>query len=71
MIQTLSKQYKIVVVSPRNHFLFTPLLPSTTTGTLEFRSIVEPFRTSKIMDHVTYYQGQCVKFEPERNGICP
>ena len=31
------KKYNVVVVSPRNHFLFTPLLVSTTVGTLEFR----------------------------------
>jgi len=34
----------VTLVSPRNHFLFTPLLPSTTVGTLEFRSIIEPLR---------------------------
>ncbi|GEM_PF-5470317 len=39
--------YDITVVSPRNHFLFTPLLPSTTVGTIEFRSIIEPIRTAK------------------------
>lgn len=32
------------VVSPRNYFLFTPLLPSVTVGTLETRSIIEPTR---------------------------
>ena len=31
------KVYDVIVVSPRNHFLFTPLLCSTTVGTLEFR----------------------------------
>ena len=36
--------YNVIVVSPRNHFLFTPLLCSTTVGTLEFRSIIEPVR---------------------------
>ncbi|XP_067131727.1 uncharacterized protein [Centruroides vittatus] len=36
--------YDIAVVSPRNYFLFTPLLCSTTVGTLEFRSIIEPVR---------------------------
>ena len=30
-------KFDVSVVSPRNHFLFTPLLPSTTVGTLEFR----------------------------------
>jgi NADH:ubiquinone reductase (non-electrogenic) len=29
--------YRPIVISPRNHFLFTPLLASTTVGTLEFR----------------------------------
>jgi NADH:ubiquinone reductase (non-electrogenic) len=29
--------HKVFVLSPRNHFLFTPLLASTTVGTLEFR----------------------------------
>ncbi len=36
--------YQLTLAAPRNHFLFTPLLPSTTVGTLEFRSILEPFR---------------------------
>ena len=33
---------ELTVLSQRNHMLFTPLLPQTTTGTLEFRSICEP-----------------------------
>ena len=33
------EKYDVVLVSPRNHFLFTPLLPSTAVGTLEFRAI--------------------------------
>ncbi|KAF2467672.1 uncharacterized protein BDR25DRAFT_305435 [Lindgomyces ingoldianus] len=36
--------YHITVVSPSNHFLFTPMLPSATVGTLELRSLVEPVR---------------------------
>lgn len=36
--------YDVTLISPRNHFLFFPLLPSATTGTVEFRSIVEPLR---------------------------
>lgn len=38
------EQFDVTVVSPRNYFLFTPLLPSVTVGTVESRSIVEPFR---------------------------
>ena len=41
----LSAQKNLTVVSPNNHFLFTPLLPSTAVGTLEFRCVQEPVRT--------------------------
>ena len=37
-------RYEVHVVSPRNYFAFTPLLPSVTCGTVEARSIVEPVR---------------------------
>lgn len=36
--------YDVQVVSPRNYFAFTPLLPSVTCGTVEARSVVEPIR---------------------------
>jgi NADH:ubiquinone reductase (non-electrogenic) len=35
---------ELTLVSPRNYFLFTPLLPSAVSGTVEFRSILEPTR---------------------------
>ena len=57
--------YKIAIISPRNHFLFTPLLPSTTVGTIEFRSIIEPIRTS--INEIRYYQAECVSIDPEKN----
>lgn len=34
--------FDVRMISPSNHFLFTPLLPSTAVGTLEFRAIQEP-----------------------------
>ena len=48
--------YDITIISPRNHFLFTCLLPSTTVGTIEFRSIIEPIRNVK---HVKFIQAYC------------
>ena len=33
------KKFSVVLISPRNHFVFTPLLPSTAVGTLEFRCV--------------------------------
>jgi NADH dehydrogenase len=38
-------KYNVTVVSPRNYFLFTPLLPESTIGTLEVRSLITPIRT--------------------------
>ncbi|KAJ3306884.1 hypothetical protein HDV03_003921 [Kappamyces sp. JEL0829] len=37
-------RHEVVVVSPRNYFVFTPLLASTCVGTLEYRCITEPLR---------------------------
>jgi NADH dehydrogenase FAD-containing subunit len=52
--QDLDKnKFDVHLVSPRNHFLFTPLLPSTAVGTLEFRAIQEPVRT---IPHMHYSQ---------------
>jgi len=59
--------YDVSIVSPRNHFLFTPLLPSTTVGTIEFRSIIEPIRTSR--DRLKYYQARCVSLSEKDNRI--
>lgn len=46
------KRFDVVSVSPRNYFVFTPLLASATTGTLEFRAVSESVTTLK---GVTYY----------------
>ncbi len=59
--------YEVIVISPRNHFLFTPLLPSTTVGTIEFRSIIEPIRTAK-KDSI-YYNAYCKNILPEKQEI--
>ncbi|KAJ5545211.1 Calcium-binding EF-hand, partial [Penicillium sp. DV-2018c] len=42
--------YHVTVVSPTNYFLFTPMLPSATVGTLGLRSLVEPVR--RIIDRL-------------------
>lgn len=39
-----AQMYDITVVSPRNHFLYTPLLPTCSMGSVEERSIVTPMR---------------------------
>ncbi|RHZ44802.1 hypothetical protein Glove_709g64 [Diversispora epigaea] len=46
LIKELEKdKYHVTVISPQNYFLFTPLLPSATVGTLESRSLMEPIRS--------------------------
>src|SRR5215216_1595674 len=37
-------RWDVTLLSPRNYFLFTPLLPSAISGSVEFRSILEPAR---------------------------
>lgn len=44
-------KFERVVVSPRSHFVFTPLLASTAVGTLEFRAVVEPVRRLGVTFH--------------------
>ncbi|GBE84186.1 Probable NADH-ubiquinone oxidoreductase, mitochondrial [Sparassis crispa] len=39
-----TSEYNVVLISPRNYFLFTPLLPSVAVGTLNPRSIIQPTR---------------------------
>ena len=54
MLKTLNPEdYHVTVVSPVNYFLFTPMLPSATVGTLELRSLVEPVRriVSRVKGH--------------------
>ncbi|KAG6185292.1 hypothetical protein E4U47_003922 [Claviceps purpurea] len=66
-----TENYNVIVVSPRNYFLFTPLLPSCTTGTIEHRSIMEPVRA--ILRHkkaaVKFYEAEASSIDPERKVI--
>ncbi|CAM8922984.1 unnamed protein product [Rhodiola kirilowii] len=61
-----SDRYDVEVVSPRNYFAFTPLLPSVTCGTVEARSIVEPIRNivrKKGLD-AKFTEAECFKIDP-------
>ena len=60
-------RYDVTVVSPRNHFLFTPLLPSTTVGTVEFRTIIEPIRT--IRPGIQFFQGKAIALDESRRVV--
>ncbi|XP_041456726.1 external NADH-ubiquinone oxidoreductase 1, mitochondrial-like [Lytechinus variegatus] len=60
--------YDVVVVSPRNHFLFTPLLASTTVGTLEFRSIIEPVRNTGFRQSDHFHLAEAVKLDTKKKA---
>lgn len=67
LVKHLKDDYAITVVSPRNHFLFTPLLPSTTVGTLEFRSIIEPIRHAR--KDIEFYHAIAKSIDTQRNVV--
>ncbi|KAB8360620.1 hypothetical protein FH972_024358 [Carpinus fangiana] len=66
-----TENYNVIVISPRNYFLFTPLLPSCTTGTIEHRSIMEPIRN--FLRHkkasVKYYEAEASKIDADKRIV--
>jgi NADH dehydrogenase FAD-containing subunit len=36
--------FDVTIISPRNHFVFTPMLAGSAVGTVEYRSITQPIR---------------------------
>lgn len=57
----------MVVVSPRNYFLFTPMLAASAVGTIEFRSITEPIRNVNPL--VDYLEAQAISIKPDEKSI--
>ncbi|KAF2129460.1 hypothetical protein P153DRAFT_316430 [Dothidotthia symphoricarpi CBS 119687] len=57
-------EYHVTVISPSNNFLFTPMLPSATVGTLELRSLVEPVRriVRRVRGHFLKAKAENVEF---------
>ncbi|XP_031249272.1 external alternative NAD(P)H-ubiquinone oxidoreductase B1, mitochondrial isoform X5 [Pistacia vera] len=63
--------YDVQVVSPRNYFAFTPLLPSVTCGTVEARSIAEPIRKiiKKRNAEIQFWEAECTKIDPSKKMV--
>eukprot|EP00775_Hariotina_reticulata_P009271 gene9271-9436_t len=72
MIKALTKEvrekYDVIVVSPRNYFLYTPLLPAVAVGTMEERSIIEPVR-NLVHGKAHYYEAFCKEIDPKAKEI--
>jgi NADH dehydrogenase FAD-containing subunit len=60
----MSHNVPFTCVSPRNHFIFTPLLPSAAVGTLECRCIQEPIRTVLDPQNGHYLQAKARSVDP-------
>ncbi|CAI5458367.1 unnamed protein product [Closterium sp. Yama58-4] len=58
--------YDVTLISPRNFFLFTPLLPSVTTGVVEGRSIAEPIRRILLRhgSSAFFLEAECTAIDP-------
>ncbi|KAF5350487.1 hypothetical protein D9756_008688 [Leucocoprinus leucothites] len=68
LLRSIDKErYDVVVVSPNTYFNFTPLLASTSVGTLEFRAAIEPVR--KYAPALTYYQAWCDEIDFKRKTL--
>ena len=68
LLKTLNPEnYHVTVVSPVNYFLFTPMLPSATVGTLELRSLVEPIRriVQRVRGHFLKAEAEEVEFSEQ------
>ena len=66
-----STKYNVIIISPRNYFLFTPLLPSCPVGTVDEKSIMEPvvsFANKKKGD-VTYYEAEATDINPNDKTV--
>ncbi|KAI8327727.1 hypothetical protein BC941DRAFT_364392 [Chlamydoabsidia padenii] len=70
VLKTLEKdKYNVTVISENNYFLFTPLLPSATVGTLELRSLLEPIRkiAARVGGH--FLEGRALDLDLENKMV--
>jgi len=59
--------FRVLVVSPRNYFCFTPMLAASSVGTVEYRSICEPARVSNPL--IEYVEGTAVSVNPDAQEL--
>jgi NADH dehydrogenase FAD-containing subunit len=60
-------KYDCTVVSPRNFFLFTPMLAGAAVGTVEYRSISQPIRS--VNPGVGYLEATCTHIDAAAKTI--
>ncbi len=67
LMRLTPRDWDFTLISPRNHFLFYPLLASATVGTVEFRSILEPAR--RRMPHVRLLEAEAETVDWEERRV--
>lgn len=66
-----TEDYNVIVISPKNYFLFTPLLPSVAVGTLSPRAILQPTRylTRHKTRAVTVIEAEAQEVDPVNKTV--
>ncbi len=59
-----TNKFDVTIISPRNYFLFTPMLAGAAVGTVEFRSITEPVR--HINPHANYIEASASDIDSKK-----
>jgi NADH dehydrogenase FAD-containing subunit len=59
--------YHVTIISPRNYFLFTPMLAGASVGTVEYRSICEPVR--EINAAATFLEATASSIDPMTQSV--
>eukprot|EP01128_Nolandella_sp_AFSM9_P005729 TRINITY_DN2833_c0_g1_i1.p1 TRINITY_DN2833_c0_g1~~TRINITY_DN2833_c0_g1_i1.p1 ORF type:complete len:648 (-),score=113.16 TRINITY_DN2833_c0_g1_i1:57-2000(-) len=74
--RNLSNDYEVVMVSPRNYFLFTPMLPLSAVGSMESRSLALPIRSAAKRSFsfqpkasVTFYEAAAIGIDHVKQTI--
>ena len=62
-----AKDVDVTVISPRNYFLFTPMLAGAALGTLEPRSIIEPIRAAN--PKATYFEAEATSIDASAKTV--
>lgn len=62
------QKLRLVVISPVNHFVFTPMLASSAVGTVEYRSMTEAVRSANPMIE-DYLQGQAIDVDVHKKTV--
>ena len=59
--------YRVICISPRSYFIFTPMLTATAVGTVEFRSIIEPIRSAN--PFIEFIEGEVADIDPYMSEV--